>query len=73
VKYRCILLPFAQKRISAENVPRKSSDRHTALHLLYGKIGIPAVAAAARYQSGAKNPELPLMAELNHRGAAIIV
>lgn len=36
--------------------PAKSSDQHNALHLCYGKIGISAVAAAARYQSGAKNP-----------------
>jgi hypothetical protein len=35
--------------------PRKSSQDH-ALHLCYGQIGIPAVAAAARYQGGAKNP-----------------
>jgi hypothetical protein len=36
--------------------PRKSSDEHTALQLCYRQIGISAVAAAARYQSGAKNP-----------------
>ena len=52
--------------------PRKTSDQHTALHLRYRKIGISAVAAAARYQSGAKNPgHPPVVAELNYRGAAI--
>ena len=34
------------------------------LHLLYGKIGISAVVAAARYQSVAKNSgHLPIVAE----------
>jgi hypothetical protein len=36
--------------------PSKSSNQSTALHLCYGKIGISAVAAAARYQGDAKNP-----------------
>jgi len=36
--------------------PRKTSDENIALQLCYGQIGISAVAAAARYQGGAKNP-----------------
>ena len=42
-------------KTSNQRKPLKSSDQHIALHLRYGKIGIPAVAAAARYQSGGKN------------------
>ncbi len=38
-----------------QSQPQKS-DGHTALHLCYGEIGISAVAAAVRYQGGAKNP-----------------
>jgi hypothetical protein len=41
---------------SNQRKPARSSDQHNALHLCYGQIGISAVAAAARYQSGAKNP-----------------
>lgn len=44
------------KKTGSQRKPRTSSDQHTALHLCYGQIGISAVAAAARYQSGAKNP-----------------
>ena len=52
--------------------PRKSSDEHIALQLCYRQIGISAVAAAARYQSGAKNPGYASPAiELDERGAAI--
>jgi len=45
----------------AKNKPKKSNDRNverdaTALAGCYGQIGISAVAAAARYQGGAKNP-----------------
>lgn len=36
--------------------PRQSTADNTALHLCYGRIGISAVAAAARYQGSAKNP-----------------
>jgi hypothetical protein len=35
---------------------RKSSSKNIALQLCYGQIGISAVAAAVRYQGGAKNP-----------------
>jgi hypothetical protein len=44
------------ERAESRRKPGKSSDQDTALHLCYGEIGISAVAAAARYQGGAKNP-----------------
>jgi len=55
------LITVSANKAVNQRKPCESSDQHTALHLFYGKIGIPAVAAAARYQSGAKNPELPFM------------
>jgi hypothetical protein len=52
--------------------PRKCADAQTALDLRYGQIGISAVAAAARYQSGARNPgPPPVVVKLDERGAAI--
>lgn len=60
------------KKTSDQRKPRKSSDDSIALHLCYRQIGISAVAAAARYQSGAKNPAYPpVVVELDERGAAI--
>jgi hypothetical protein len=46
------------KDVSANSAsqPAKFSDQPIALQLCYGRIGISAVAAAARYQGGAKNP-----------------
>jgi hypothetical protein len=59
-------------RASNQRKPRKSADDQIGLHLCYGEIGISAVAAAARYQSGAKNPGGPPAAiELDERGAAV--
>lgn len=53
-----------------QRMPRKSSDEQIALHLCYGQIGISAVAAAARYQSGAKNSvHNPVHAPDEHRAA----
>jgi hypothetical protein len=53
--------------------PRKCPGQDTELHLSYRDIGISAVAAAARYQSGAKNPgSPPVVAELDERGAALV-
>jgi hypothetical protein len=53
-------------------MPRKCADEQSALDLRYGAIGISAVAAAARYQSGARNPGHPqVVVELDERGAAI--
>jgi hypothetical protein len=46
----------AAKNTDNQQPPRKSSAAPIALHLCYGQIGISAVAAAARYQGGAKNP-----------------
>ena len=60
-------------RTSNQRKPRKSADEQIALHLCYGQIGISAVAAAARYQSGAKNPGCPpAIVKLDERGAAIL-
>jgi hypothetical protein len=59
-------------KASNQRKPRKSSEDQIALHLCYGQIGISAVAAAARYQSGAKNPGCPpATIELDERGAAV--
>jgi hypothetical protein len=61
----------AQKTTN-QRKPRKSSDEHFALQLCYRQIRISAVAAAARYQSGAKNPAYaPPAIELDERGAAV--
>jgi hypothetical protein len=60
------------KKTSNQRKPRKSADEQIALHLCYGQIGISAVAAAARYQSGAKNPgHPPATVKLDERGAAL--
>jgi hypothetical protein len=51
--------------------PRKSADEQIALHLCYRQIGISAVAAAARYQSGAKNTGYPpVTVKRDDQGAA---
>jgi hypothetical protein len=60
------------QKTNNQRKPRKSCDEHIALQLCYRQIGISAVAAAARYQSGAKNPAYaPPAIELDERGAAI--
>jgi hypothetical protein len=60
------------KKTSHQRKPRKSADEQIALHLCYRQIGISAVAAAARYQGGAKNPgHPPATVKLDERGAAI--
>ncbi len=46
----------AKTATNVDNQPAKNSGQNTALHLCYGQIGISAVAAAVRYQGGAKNP-----------------
>jgi hypothetical protein len=54
---------------------RKPSDKDSALQLqrCYGQIGIPAVAAAARYQGGAKNPAYASVAiESRDRGGSAV-
>jgi hypothetical protein len=59
-------------KASNQRKPRKTSEDQIALHLCYGQIGISAVASAARYQSGAKNPGCPpATIELDERGAAV--
>ena len=60
------------KRANNQCKPRKCADAQTALDLRYGEIGISAVAAAARYQSGARNPgHPPVVVKLDERAAAI--
>jgi hypothetical protein len=60
------------KKANSQRKPRKCDDAHTALDLRYGQIGISAVAAAARYQSGARNPgHPPVVVKLDDRGAAV--
>jgi hypothetical protein len=46
----------AKKTGQNSSTARKESIERTALDRCYGQIGIPAVAAAARYQGSAKNP-----------------
>ena len=56
----------------ARPMPHKFSDQRIALHLCYGEIGIPAVAAAARYLSDARNVRYsPAATEPEYRVAAI--
>src|SRR5271155_6213516 len=60
------------KTTSIQRKPRKSADEQIALHLCYRQIGISAVAAAARYQSGAKNPaQAPVANRLDERDTAV--
>ena len=44
------------KNTAIRRGPGKPDAEHIALDRRYGQIGISAVAAAARYQGGAKNP-----------------
>jgi len=46
----------AKKTMQKSEKAAKLSNKSTALERRYGQIGISAVAAAARYQGGAKNP-----------------
>jgi hypothetical protein len=59
---------------SANKTNSHPKPHHTypdQLHLLYGKIGISAVVAAARYQSVAKNPgHLPIVVGPDHSSLA---
>ena len=62
------------KKTGNQRKPDKSSDEHIALHLCYGQIGISAVAAAVRYQGGAKNPAYaPVAIKSDERGAAYLI
>jgi len=56
------------KKTNAQREPRKCADPQTALDLHYGQIGIAAVAAAARYQSGARNPGHPQLGQAGRCG-----
>ena len=60
------------KKTANQRKPRKSADEQIALHLRYRQIGISAVAAAARYQGGARNPNYaPATAKRDEGGAAV--
>jgi hypothetical protein len=60
------------KKPANQRKARNSADEQIALHLRYRQIGISAVAAAARYQGGAKNPSYaPAPVKLDERGAAM--
>jgi hypothetical protein len=58
---------------SRANQPAKRADQHIALHLCYGQIGISAVAAAARYQGGTKNPAYAPVAAGSYEDEASVV
>ena len=59
------------KTINQRN-PYKSPNQQIALHLCYAEIGIPAVAAAARYIGDVRNAGFPPAAtEPEYRSAAI--
>jgi hypothetical protein len=51
-----VIAEVAKKTAPMSADDRKVSDGTTALDNRYGRIGISAVAAAVRYQGGAKNP-----------------
>ena len=53
---RDVTVEIAEKSSREERPARKSSRENIALQRRYGKIGISAVAAAARYQGDGKNP-----------------
>jgi hypothetical protein len=59
--------------LAKKTAPKKSNDRKVhsdgvALAGCYGQIGISAVAAAVRYQGGAKNPAYaPTSSQWRHR------
>jgi hypothetical protein len=60
------------KNTGNQREPGKSSQEQIALHLCYGQIGISAVAAAARYQGGTKNPAYaPVAIRSDKRDATI--
>ena len=60
------------KATSNNEQKREISSEHVALHLRYQKIGISAVAAAARYQGSGKNPAYaPASIKLDRYSAAV--
>ena len=62
------------KKIAKKHEARPVFGESIALHRCYGEIGIPAVAAAARYQGGAKNPAYaPVKVDPRDRDSAAVV
>ena len=51
-----VIAEVAKKTVPMRANDRKISSETSALDDRYGQIGISAVAAAVRYQGGAKNP-----------------
>jgi hypothetical protein len=49
-------MSYATVKAAKTTDNQRESSEQPALHRRYGQIGISAVAAAARYQGGAKNP-----------------
>lgn len=49
-------MSYATAKAAKKTDNQRESSEQPALHRRYGQIGISAVAAAARYQGGAKNP-----------------
>ena len=65
---------MAKKTSQKKRQARKSADKTIPLHRRYGQIGISAVAAAVRYQGGAKNPAYaPVAIKWYDRGGAAVV
>lgn len=48
-------MSYATAKSAKKTDNQRESEERAPLHLCYGQIGISAVAAAARYQGGAKN------------------
>jgi hypothetical protein len=61
------------KKAGGQRKPGKLSDQNTALQLCYGQIGISAVAAAVRYQGGAKNPAYAPVVVRSYEDDAVFV
>ena len=60
----------AAKKTASQRAARKTCGENLALQLCYGQIGISAVAAAVRYQGGAKNlAYAPVAMKADDRGA----
>jgi hypothetical protein len=60
--------PSQEKRQSTAEGRRETGNETSNLTVRYGKIGIPAVAAALRYCDAGKNPAYaPVVPLANHR------
>jgi hypothetical protein len=65
-------MSYATAKATEKTDNQHESSERPALHRRYGQIGISAVAAAARYQGGAKNPAYaPVAIKVDTVAAAI--